>query len=86
MVAGTQATIAMEVLFHCIDTINVRSKVINGAKIYVFPLIKSEGISSLFKGITPVLYGYFPSSLIFFYTLGKLNMYIKESEEQSSSF
>jgi hypothetical protein len=33
--AGTAATLIVEVLTHGIDTINMRSKLINGKKIYV---------------------------------------------------
>lgn len=47
--AGTASTVIVELLTHAIDTVNMRSKVINGPKIYVISLMKFEGISNLFK-------------------------------------
>lgn len=64
---GTAATLFCEVVMHGIDTVNMRSKIINGPKLYVFELIKHEGVYTLFRGIQPVLYGYFIASLIYFY-------------------
>ena len=49
--AGTAATLFVEVITHALDTINMRAKVINGPKFYVFNLIKTEGVTSLFKGV-----------------------------------
>ena len=49
--AGTAATLFCEVIMHSVDTVNMRSKIINGPKLYVFELIKHEGIHSLFRGI-----------------------------------
>jgi hypothetical protein len=65
--AGTAANLFCEVIMHSVDTVNMRSKIINGPKLYVFELIKHEGIQSLFRGIQPVLYGYFIASLVYFY-------------------
>ena len=45
----------------------MRSKLINGPKIYVISLMKFEGISNLFRGIQTVLYGYVFSSMLYFY-------------------
>ena len=56
--AGAAATLFCEVVMHGIDTINMRSKVINGHKIYILQLLKLEGVQSLMRGIQPVLYGY----------------------------
>lgn len=33
----------------------------------MFELIKHEGLNFLFRGIQPVLYGYFIASLVYFY-------------------
>jgi hypothetical protein len=33
--AGTAATLLVELLTHAVDTVNMRSKVINGPKLYV---------------------------------------------------
>lgn len=71
-VAGTSATVAVELLTHAIDTVNMRSKVINGPKIYVFSLLRFEGIAHLFKGIQAVLYGYVFSSMVYFYSYARL--------------
>jgi hypothetical protein len=49
--AGTASTVIVELLTHAIDTVNMRSKVINGPKIYVISLMKFEGVSNLFKGV-----------------------------------
>ena len=49
--AGTAATLFVEFITHAIDTVNMRSKVINGPKIYVFELLKSEGIAPFYRGI-----------------------------------
>jgi len=65
--AGTAATLFCEVVMHAVDTVNMRSKIINGPKLYVFELLKHEGALSLFRGIQPVLYGYFIASLVYFY-------------------
>lgn len=45
----------------------MRAKVINGPKIYVYSLLKNEGIMPLFKGVTAIMYGYIFSSLVYFY-------------------
>ena len=66
--AGTAATLFCEVIMHAVDTVNMRSKNINGPKLFVFELIKQEGVYSLFRGIQPVLYGYFIASLVYFYS------------------
>ena len=65
--AGTGSTVIVELLTHAIDTVNMRSKVINGPKIYVISLMKFEGISNLFRGVQAVLYGYVFSSMLYFY-------------------
>ena len=65
--AGTASTVIVELLTHAIDTVNMRSKVINGPKIYVISLMKFEGISNLFRGVQAVLYGYVFSSMLYFY-------------------
>jgi hypothetical protein len=49
--SGTAATLFCEVVMHAVDTVNMRSKIINGPKLYVFELIKHEGVYSLFRGI-----------------------------------
>lgn len=75
--AGTAATLFCEVLMHAIDTVNMRSKIINGPKLYVFELIRHEGLPSLFRGIQPVLYGYFVASLVYFYAYAHSKAAIK---------
>ena len=57
---------------HSIDTVNMRSKIINGPKLYVFELLKHEGVWSLMRGIQPVLYGYFVASMVYFYSYAHL--------------
>lgn len=62
---------------HSIDTLNMRSKVINGPKLYVFDLIRQEGFIPLTRGIQPVLYGYIFSSFIYFNIFSMSKSYIK---------
>lgn len=63
---------------HGVDTINMRSKVINGPKLYVFNLLKEEGWYCLVRGIQPVFYGYFISSFIYFYVYANSKFSILE--------
>ena len=51
MLAGTASTVSVEVLTHALDTVNMKSKVINGPKIAIVELIKAEGFLNLFTGI-----------------------------------
>ena len=74
--AGTAANLFCEVIMHSVDTINMRSKIINGPKLYVFELLKLEGVSSLMRGIQPVLYGYFVASMVYFYTYAHLKSWL----------
>jgi len=74
-IAGTAATVIVELVTHAVDTVNMRSKVINGPKIYVVNFMRVEGITQLFKGVQAVLYGYVFSSIVYFYSYA----YLKES-------
>ena len=76
--AGTAATIICEFLTHGIDTVNMRAKVINGPKIYVLNLLKTEGFLPLLKGVQPVLYGYILSSWIYFYIYAHSKSFMHE--------
>jgi len=58
--------------------VNMRSKIINGPKLYVFELIKHEGVFTLFRGIQPVLYGYFIASLVYFYVYAHSKILLKD--------
>ena len=49
--AGTAATVSVEVLTHALDTVNMRAKVINGPKVFVYSILRNEGVFSLLKGI-----------------------------------
>ena len=64
---------------HSIDTLNMRSKVINGPKLYVLDLISKEGFVSLMRGIQPVLYGYIFSSFLYFIMYAKSKQFLKEN-------
>ena len=77
--AGTAAMLFCEVIMHGIDTVNMRSKIINGPKLYVFELIRQEGLNSLIRGIQPVFYGYFIASLVYFYAYAHSKAWLKES-------
>ena len=75
--AGTAATLFVEVMTHALDTVNMRAKVINGPKVYVLTLLKTEGFLPLFKGIQPTMYGYIVSSFFYFYAYAKLKTVIQ---------
>lgn len=70
--AGTTATVAVEFATHGIDTLNMRSKAVEGNKRLLINMFKLEGFASLFRGVTAVVYGYAFSSLIYFYTYAHL--------------
>jgi hypothetical protein len=76
-VAGTMSTLAVELLTHGIDTVNMRSKIINAPKIYVLNVFKLKGFLSLFKGIQAIIYGYTFSSMLYFYSYAALKDQIK---------
>ena len=67
--AGTAATVAVEFATHGIDTLNMRSKAVEGKTkpLFMINMFKLEGFASLFRGVTAVVYGYTFSSLIYFY-------------------
>jgi hypothetical protein len=75
--AGTAANLLCEVIMHGVDTVNMRSKIINGPKLYVLELIKHEGLYSLVRGIQPVLYGYFVASMVYFYAYAHSKDWLK---------
>jgi hypothetical protein len=87
-IAGTAATLFTELATHAIDTINMKSKAINGPKLYVFDILRIEGPFSLLRGVQPVLYGYFFSSMIYFYIYVHIKALIKKTyfNEEGSSF
>ena len=76
--AGTAATLAVELLTHGIDTINMRSKVINGPKINLLQYLRMQDFISLFRGVPAVIYGYILSSMVYFYCYAKLKDFIKK--------
>lgn len=84
--AGTTATLFQEIILHAIDTLNMRAKVANVKKFYVFELIKQEGAIFLTRGIQPVLYGYIFSSIVYFsayaHFKNKLKKLLYEKEEK----
>lgn len=77
--AGTAATLFTELVTHAVDTINMRSKIINGPKFYVFDLIRKDVPFTLLRGVQPVLYGYFVSSMIYFYIYAHSKVYIRQT-------
>mmetsp|Transcript_32679 Transcript_32679/g.38396 ORF Transcript_32679/g.38396 Transcript_32679/m.38396 type:complete len:123 (-) Transcript_32679:940-1308(-) len=76
--AGTSATVAVEFATHAIDTLNMRSKAVEGKKRLLINMFKLEGFSSLFRGVTAVVYGYAFSSLIYFYAYAVLRDHFYE--------
>ena len=66
--AGTTATVAVELSIHGLDTLNMRSKAVEGGnKKLLQSLLKWEGFVSLFRGVSSVPYGYAPSAALYFY-------------------
>ena len=49
--AGTVATVAVEFGTHGFDTINMRSKAVEGNKKLLINMFRLEGITSLFRGV-----------------------------------
>ena len=76
--AGTVATVSMEMLTHAVDTINMRSKVINGPKFFVLNVFKLQGFLSLFNGLQAVVYGYTFAGFLYFYAYAALKDEIAE--------
>ena len=70
--AGTAATVAVEFATHGIDTLNMRSKAVEGNKRLLLSMFRLEGFASLFRGVTAVVYGYAFSSIIYFYAYAQL--------------
>ena len=70
--AGTVATVAVEFGTHAFDTVNMRSKAVEGDKKLLINMFKLEGIASLFRGVQAVIYGYAFSSMIYFYAYAGL--------------
>lgn len=85
--AGTAATVAVEFATHGIDTLNMRSKAVEGNKRLLFSMFRLEGFSSLFRGVTAVVYGYAFSSIIYFYAYALLRdkLYEKFRERNQAS-
>ena len=72
--AGVSATLFQEIIMHSIDTLNMKSKAMDGASMLTLQIIKQEGFFSLYKGIQPVLYGYIGSSFIYFMMYAKMKL------------
>ena len=86
--AGASATLIVEILTHGIDTINMRSKVLTGKKLYVLNFFKLTNVMQLFRGLSAVVYGYVFSSILYFYSYAKLKNLLhaqfKTEDEQNS--
>ena len=78
--AGTGALLTVELAFHCIDTLNMRSKALEGNKLVSsYKLLRIENFTSLFRGITAVFHGYLWSSMIYFYAYAKIRDWFYEN-------
>jgi len=84
--AGTVATVFVEFMTHALDTINMKTKIINGPRIYVYQLIKKEGFGPLFRGVQAVFYGYLFSSLIYYYLYARLRQSFQQRCQDEPSF
>ena len=68
--AGTSASLIVDVLVHPIDTLNMRSKVLDskGRTIHnAFRLLRITDAMQLFRGLNAVMYGTVLSGLLYFY-------------------
>lgn len=89
--AGSLGAYLVELLWHPIDTINMRAKAVNASSSCIFlkQLLKKEGILSLYRGIPIVYYAYLPGFFLYFslYSHIKKSIYEKYSSisEASSS-
>ena len=73
--AGTSAFLIVDVLVHPIDTLNMRSKVLDskGRTIHnVYRLLRITDAMQLFRGLNAVMYGTVLSGLVYFYAYAKL--------------
>ena len=88
---GAAATLLCEVMMHAVDTINMRSKLVNAPKMLVLNMIRNDGVHSLLRGIQPVMYGYCFSSFVYFFSYAHSKMILtdfffnKKNREQSKS-
>ncbi|CAI2373245.1 unnamed protein product [Moneuplotes crassus] len=73
--AGIAATLFVELACQPIDTLNMKSKVSKNFEIAKF--IQKKGVTSLMRGIQPVLYGMALSSFIYFILYKKLKDFTK---------
>ena len=73
--AGTSAFLIVDVLVHPIDTLNMRSKVLDskGRTIHnVYRLLRITDAMQLFRGLNAVMYGTVLSGVVYFYAYAKL--------------
>ena len=83
MVAGTTATVTVELLSHVIDTINMKSKIIDQKK---NAYTKKQSTFSKYidkenmRGYQMVIYGYIFSSMVFFFVQTKSKYLIDHLE------
>ena len=84
--AGSSATLIVEILTHGIDTINIRSKVLKGPKLYLLNFFKLTNMIQLFRGLSAVVYGYAFSSMLYFYSYATLKKHfytlVKDKNEE----
>ena len=73
--AGTSAFLIVDVLVHPIDTLNMRSKVLDskGRSIHnAYRLLRITDFMQLFRGLNAVMYGTVLSGVVYFYAYAKL--------------
>ena len=83
--AGTSAFLIVDVLVHPIDTLNMRSKVLDskGRTIHnAFRLLRITDAMQLFRGLNAVMYGTVLSGLLYFYAYAKLKKQMYDIVDQ----
>ena len=65
--AGTMATVIVDFGLHGLDTLNMRSKALEGSKAFSQSLFRPQAFFSLFRGATSIVYGIAPSAALYFY-------------------
>jgi len=65
--AGSTATVFCGVTIHGLDTLNMKSKIIDGNKVYVLELLRRKGLKELYRGVVPLYYGMMISAFAYYY-------------------
>ena len=90
MLAGTTATVSVELASHIIDTMNMRSKILDSQTSFYDRQKQQSLVKRLFRrenmrGYQLVVHGYFLSCLLFFFVQHKCKSFTLDDSGNSSS-